>query len=792
MMRRSLLPRRYCYYTSCFSTTASTAAAAGGRQQVVGVVREAYGIWERRAPLSPAHVQQLVSLGWRVQVQPSSRRIYQDAEYRAAGAEMTEDLGESTVVLGVKQVPIENLLPDRAYMFFSHTIKAQKENMPLLDACLEKNIRLYDYECIERDDKRLVAFGQYAGIVGMADILQGLGQRLLADGYSTPLLQAPLCYMQPSLPAVEERITAIGERIKNEGLPPGLGPLVFAFTGGGNVAKGAKRIFELLPFKMIAAEELPSKVAALEADVKAGQRQHTLFGVYLDSRHLVRKKRSSGAASPLDGDAGFCDFNKRDYYANPASYESVFHETVAPYISVFVNGMYWDPRFPRLLTIDQLQHIATTSEDQGSRQQQRRRRPPRLRAIADVTCDIDGSLEMSTRATTFEQPYFEWDAARGREAAAVGTTRTGVVVSTVDILPTGLAQEATEHFGTALLPILENCLQHGIPDELRTACITDAGTLQERFKFIAMLRAQNEKAEERLLQKEAEEASAAAGESRLLKPPGSRRVVLAQGHLFDSHFINEAFDEIEKRGHFEILNFFVVPNIADTQKESQMTLAITADTDEDLEALHGELEALGSRLGVRLHAPSHETFHGGGTLQSKGEMGNMALLGPFGGPFDGPLGSLGSSAAEPTAFWKAGRPKRVLLLGAGLVAAPLVEYLTRPERETATTRRRHVTIASDSSAAAQQLSARAPGASTAVELTIDDLARCVQSRVSSVECRMSSRGRIILSCLSNQHTSFCCCCCCCCLFFAINFSIGRTIRRTVGDSMPSSRRRTSW
>ena len=336
---------------------------------------------------------------------------------------------------------------------------------------------------------------------------------------------------------------------------------------------------------------------------------------------------------------------------------------------------------------------------------------------------------MSTRATTFEQPYFEWDAARGREAAAVGTTRTGVVVSTVDILPTGLAQEATEHFGTALLPILENCLQHGIPDELRTACITDAGTLQERFKFIAMLRAQNEKAEERLLQKEAEEASAAAGESRLLKPPGSRRVVLAQGHLFDSHFINEAFDEIEKRGHFEILNFFVVPNIADTQKESQMTLAITADTDEDLEALHGELEALGSRLGVRLHAPSHETFHGGGTLQSKGEMGNMALLGPFGGPFDGPLGSFGSSAAEPGVL-EAG-PRRAPARGGpgggaagGYPRGPSGDGHHAPPPRT---------IASDSSAAAQQLSARAPrGVGRGV--TIDDLARCVQSRVSSVEC----------------------------------------------------------
>jgi alpha-aminoadipic semialdehyde synthase len=529
---------------------------------VVGVVRETYGMWERRAPLSPSHVERLVSGGWRVQVQPSSRRIYPDATYAAAGAEMTEDLQESTVVLGVKQVPIENLLPNRAYMFFSHTIKAQLENMALLDACIEKNIRLYDYECIAKDGKRLVAFGQYAGIVGMADILQGLGQRLLADGYSTPFLQVPLCYMQPSLEAAEQNIRSVGQQIATEGLPAGMGPLIFAFTGTGNVAKGAKRIFELLPFEMIEADELADKVTELE---RRPEPLRCLYGVNLDFQHLVQP-------------SGGGQFSKQDYYANPVSYEPVFHEKVAPHISVLINGMYWDPRFPRLLTIDQLRKIATSSS------------PMRLRAISDITCDIDGSVENTTRSTRFEQPYYEWDAFLGCEAASVGSSAAGVVMGTVDILPTGLAREATQHFGDALLPILGNCLEQGISEVLKTACITDGGRLQERYEYIMELREQKEKAELRHTGSE--------------QPRRPRRVLLAQGHLFDSKFINTAFDVIEKRGDFEILDFHVTPNAADVQRESQITLAISADTEKEVEDLYNDLEKLGSLLEVRLQEPT--------------------------------------------------------------------------------------------------------------------------------------------------------------------------------------------
>ena len=114
----------------------------------VGIVREVYSKWERRVPLCPSHVRELVGDGISVVVQPSKSRVFSDKEFADAGASVCNDLSECSVILGVKQVPAQDLLPDKTYMFFSHTIKGQEENMPLLDACLKQRVRLVDYECI--------------------------------------------------------------------------------------------------------------------------------------------------------------------------------------------------------------------------------------------------------------------------------------------------------------------------------------------------------------------------------------------------------------------------------------------------------------------------------------------------------------------------------------------------------------------------------------------------------------------------------------------------------------------
>lgn len=155
----------------------------------VAIRREDASIWERRAPLAPYHVEKLTKNGVRILIQPSNRRAYPLQSYLRAGAEVKEDISEAPVILGVKQVPPESLLPSKTYCFFSHTIKAQEANMPLLDAVLERNIRLIDYErMVDDSDNRVVAFGKYAGVAGMINILHGIGLRLLALGHHTPFM----------------------------------------------------------------------------------------------------------------------------------------------------------------------------------------------------------------------------------------------------------------------------------------------------------------------------------------------------------------------------------------------------------------------------------------------------------------------------------------------------------------------------------------------------------------------------------------------------------------------------
>ena len=139
--------------------------------------------------MAPSNVRSLVRAGVKVIVQPSNRRAYPAKSYLAAGASMQEDISSASVIFGVKQVPVDQLIPNKTYCFFSHTIKAQESNMPMLDAILDKNIRLLDYEKLTDDNgQRLVAFGKYAGVAGMVNILHGLGLRLLALGHHTPFM----------------------------------------------------------------------------------------------------------------------------------------------------------------------------------------------------------------------------------------------------------------------------------------------------------------------------------------------------------------------------------------------------------------------------------------------------------------------------------------------------------------------------------------------------------------------------------------------------------------------------
>jgi len=425
-----------------------------------GIRREDKSRWERRVPLTPDHVAALRrEHGIECTVQPSPVRIFPDAEYEAAGAVVDEDLSGCPIILAVKEVPPERLVPEATYLFFSHTVKGQSHNMPMLRRLRALGCQLIDYERITDDGgRRLVFFGRHAGLAGMIDTLWTLGRRLAAEGFSTPLAAIDPAHAYPDLEAARAAVKAAGDRIRVEGLPADRCPLVVGFAGYGNVSTGAQEIFDLLPHRTVEPGRL---------DSPAGDDRFLLTKVVFREEHLV-EPIAPGAA-----------FDLEDYYARPEGYRPVFAQRHLPRLTVLVNCIYWEPRYPRLVTRADCARL----ED-----------PPgglRLRVIGDITCDVDGSIECTVKATGQDEPVYTYDPATGR--ITEGIHAGGVAILAVDNLPCELPHAASVAFGDMLMPLLPALARANfrrdfadldLPATLRRALIVHRGVLTEAYGYL--------------------------------------------------------------------------------------------------------------------------------------------------------------------------------------------------------------------------------------------------------------------------------------------------------------------
>ncbi|KAJ2784663.1 hypothetical protein H4R18_000954 [Coemansia javaensis] len=426
---------------------------------VVGIRREDKNRWERRVPLTPAHVKRLIAeTGARVLVQPSNTRIFNDAAFERAGAAIEEDLSKADAIFGIKEVPIDKLIPGKTYVIFSHTHKGQPYNMPTLRAILDKRIRLLDYELMvdPADGKRLVLFGTYAGRAGMIDGLHGLGQRLLALGYNSPLIHMAQAHSYPNLECVATKLGHVGDIIADQGLPAAFAPMLFTFTGAGNVARGAREIFDHLPHENVTVDQLP----AIARDRHNPRYRSRLLALQV------------GVADYLERIGGGA-YDRAEYREHPDRYRSLFAQKIAPHTTMLVNGIYWEPKYPRLMTTADLAAI--------------QRRPDlksRMLAIADISCDIGGSLEFMSHASTIDRPFFYVDAVRGTEHHDV--ERPGVQINSIDNLPTELPLEASQFFADALYPYAKELAAGNLGDTtvLKNAIICQAGSLEKRHKHL--------------------------------------------------------------------------------------------------------------------------------------------------------------------------------------------------------------------------------------------------------------------------------------------------------------------
>uniref|UniRef100_A0A8C6WI93 Aminoadipate-semialdehyde synthase n=1 Tax=Neogobius melanostomus TaxID=47308 RepID=A0A8C6WI93_9GOBI len=408
---------------------------------VMAIRREDINAWERRAPLAPRHVKELTHAGVKVLVQPSNRRAIHDKYYMKAGAIIQEDISEASLIVGVKRMPEDLVIPRKTYAFFSHTIKAQEANMALLEDLLKKEVRLIDYEkMVDPNGFRIVAFGQWAGVAGMINILHGLGLRFLALGHHTPFMHIGMAHNYRNVSQAIQAVRDCGYEISVGLMPKSIGPVTFCFTGTGNVSKGAQDIINELPVEYVEPHELK--------DVSETGDMTKVYATVLSRHHHVMRK-SDGVYDPLE------------YENHPELYTSHFRTSVAPYTTCLINGIYWDRHTPRLLRRSDAQKLM---------------RPPKN----SLPCN------------------------KGSPALPHNVEGNGFLMCSIDNLPAQLPIEATEYFGDRLFPYIWEMLpsdasrpldEEEFSPQVRDAVITSNGKLTPKFEYIDKLREERERAQ---------------------------------------------------------------------------------------------------------------------------------------------------------------------------------------------------------------------------------------------------------------------------------------------------------
>ena len=389
------------------------------------IIKERKSPPDRRVVFSPEKLAEARTMFPEAEfiVESSNVRVFPDEAYKALGFKVTDDVSDCDVMLGVKEVPVEHLIPNKKYFYFSHTIKKQPYNRKLLQAMLEKNIEMYDHETIvKKSGARLIGFGRYAGLVGAYNGFRALGLR---DG----LFNLPKVETLVDLDAVKAELDKIT-----------LPNIKILLSGTGKVAKGAKEILDHLKIKEVSdALYLTSKFTE---------------PVYCMTDVMEYNKRK-------DGKVG----EKWEFYKDPTGYESNFMP-YAKETDFFIAGHFYGNNAPYLFTREDAKHPDFN-----------------INLVADISCDVDGPVASTLRASTIADPFYGYDAKTEKEVAY--NQKGAIAVMAVDNLPCELPKDASEGFGVMFLenviPAFFNNDERGI---LKRARITENGKLTERFSYL--------------------------------------------------------------------------------------------------------------------------------------------------------------------------------------------------------------------------------------------------------------------------------------------------------------------
>jgi len=428
----------------------------------IGIRREDKSIWERRVPITPADARHLqAEHGLEIIAQPSEIRVFGADEYLEAGSTVQEDLSPASTVFAVKEIPEKVFEPGKTYVFFAHVIKGQPYNMPMLKRMMELGCNLIDYEKVADDQgRRLIFFGRHAGLAGMIDTLWAFGRRLAWEGTPNPFTHLQQTYLYEDLGEAIASLKQVKEQIETEGLPKAVSPLILGIAGYGNVSRGAQEALTHLPIVEIA----PGAIAATAQSPDPSR--HVIYKAVFKEEHMVEP------ISPND------HFELQDYYRHPEKYRAKF-ENYLPYLTILINAIYWDTMYPRLVTKDYVKRAYGSG------------RTPRLKVIGDISCDVQGAVEVTVKSTEPGDPIYVYDPETGEPKD--GYEGHGPVIMAVDILPSELPREASIDFSRVLkayVPAIATAdfsvafEKLDLPPEIKRAVILHQGQLTPDYRYI--------------------------------------------------------------------------------------------------------------------------------------------------------------------------------------------------------------------------------------------------------------------------------------------------------------------
>ena len=392
---------------------------------VIGLIKEGKVPSDNRVALSPKQCRYLLDQfpSWDIFVESSPNRCFKDREYQKEGIKVVDDISSADLLFGIKEVPKDQLIPNKKYLFFSHTKKAQTFNKALFHVMMDKNITLIDYECLEHEDgQRLIGFGFFAGIVGAHNGIMAYGNR--TKEFKLSRVKEVKDYM-------ELVHTYFGLKLPN---------IKIAITGSGRVAHGILEIMNLMDVQEVEPDEYTSRAYAYPVYV------------HLKGGDLYRHKTTN-------------TYERNDFHAHPENYHCLFNKYLK-HTHILMNGIYWEPGIAPLFTMDDLK------EDDYA-----------LTTIADITDDAHGSVPCNLGDSSSEDPIYGVNVTTLEKTAPY--MQNGIDIMAVGNLPNELPRDASRYFGEQLIKYVIPDLLKGGNKIIEGATMLDKGKLTQNFSYLA-------------------------------------------------------------------------------------------------------------------------------------------------------------------------------------------------------------------------------------------------------------------------------------------------------------------